>query len=519
MLDPERRSSRRARWVEGIALVCGFWVLREAILRVAAPPDAIYFGRTILEGALRSPEFLAVLLLPAILPLVRWRETRWSSVTNGGALRVLIGFLCLVFAWAYSTYEYNVYFDRWHALDRALLAALAACTLLHPAFVTPFLALLVAVAGQFQVPLGGFTWTDKILPFEVLLLFVVHAQLWALRRPCVPAFVSLAIVLTAAHYVVPAFGKLAVLWPLRDEIHALVACAHMNGWFAAAGEERVLAVLALLRPLAPLLRAGAIVLELAPVLLAWRVRAYRYVLPGCVLLHLGIFLASGIFFWKWILLDAALFAFLWRAGPELLERVSEQRRLAAVSLVTAPLWLSPVDLTWFDTRLTYCFELDAVGESGTVYRVSRDFLAPYDVVFAQNRFAYLTHRATLVGTFGSTADHALAEALRNASPAEIDRMEAAAESAFDAERALVFDDFVRTFFGNLNRRGSERNAFGWFAAPHHIRLQRRGRVYALQEPVTEVRVVLERRLYTGRSLELLSSETLRTVVVPRSGDG
>ncbi len=100
--------------------------------------------------------------------------------------------------------------------------------------------------------------------------------------------------------------------------------------------------------------------------------------------HVVIFIVSGIFFWKWIVLNLALVAAMRR-----LPAWVEARSVAAISVasvVFAPTVFGVVWLGWYDTRALVVSEAYAVTKSGDVARVPSNFFGTISVTAAQHRF-------------------------------------------------------------------------------------------------------------------------------------
>ena len=116
--------------------------------------------------------------------------------------------------------------------------------------------------------------------------------------------------------------------------------------------------------------------------------------------YLGVFALYGFLFWTWILLDAALLVILvrdWR--PRRMEIYSRGHVMLSILLIGfASLWANPPHLGWFDTRLSYVYRLEAIGESGKRYALPPRFFAPYADLFTMASFGYLTEsHGVLVG--------------------------------------------------------------------------------------------------------------------------
>ena len=459
-------------------------------------------------------------LLATIVLVVGFRRLRWSEFEDGRKLRYFVFFTVLILAWAFSAYDYNFYFDQTHYVDRLLLIALAMLVLVHPGFVLPFLLEAIAIAYQFHHPLGG-TWTDKKVVFDVLVLFnlFLFAKL-IIRKQVTRRFLFFALCLLATHYFSAAVGKLELDWLRVEQLDNLVAASYSNGWLYFVSEGTLLRILEIVEFMNFPLILGSLLIEFAAVMILLRHKLTQVLLFSFIVLHSAIFLSSGIFFWKWILLDAALMVLLRTLDGDLLHGLYR----TPVFLVSLPLivfasnFYPHVGLAWYDTTLNTSFELEAVGVSGKTYAVPRGLLAPYDLLFSQNRFAFLSQDKLLVGIYGTSFDDSMVESLQNVSARrDLAELEAASGRVFYNEvRAQRFDHFLQVFFGNLNRRGPTKLAISFVGAPHHIWNGRREEpIYRYQEEVRWLRVSFVKSLYANGRILTLENKVIRRIEIPK----
>ena len=166
---------------------------------------------------------------------MNFRRLGWRQIENSGTLRLLIFSIAVIFAWTYSTYDYNLYFDRAHHFDRALLLCLGGLILYHPAFVIPFLLVLHLIVFQFELPLRIYSWTDKLAPLQVLILFSAFLVLRVFRKVRVSVFIFMTLCLVGAHYFAAAQAKLLLgdklfAWVLENRLDNLFVSSYINGW-------------------------------------------------------------------------------------------------------------------------------------------------------------------------------------------------------------------------------------------------------------------------------------------------
>lgn len=173
-------------------------------------------------------------------------------------------------------------------------------------------------------------------------------------------------------------------------------------------------------------------------------------------------------------------------------------------------------LAWFDTRLSVRYEITAVGESGRVYPVSRHFFAPYDLLFSQDRFWYLSHDRMLTKTFGITFDRSVADALKGVHTLqEVAGLEAAkGTDGFSEERSRRFDRFVQAYFklGAAHRDCGK--VLGHVAAPAHIWIAPFPGDYRRQERIVRVEVRQIKEHTDLDSYRILDEKVIRTIEIP-----
>jgi hypothetical protein len=332
------------------------------------------------------------------------------------------------------------------------------------------------------------------------------------------SFLLLAICLFAANYFISGLGKLELDWVNIDRLYDLLIASYVNGWLVFWPEAVILRLVDLFKLLNPAMTATTMVIELGALLIFVHKRVALCLLASFVLLHTLIFASSGIFFWKWMLAAIGFAVVLQK-----LDEMSTRRLFSPAFFVASlgiiyfsPHYFKPVELAWYDTNLSSFYELEVVGDSGRAYAVSRSFMAPYDLLFAQNRFQYLSHDKLLTRTYGATSDTEIAQALQKVASVEMlaDLEMSKGKSNYNEEKARKFDYFLQTYFENLNRRGSKTSFINHFSAPHHIWNSAQGDVYTVQEKVQQIRVRFIKTFYDGQKIMRLQDEVIRVIAVP-----
>lgn len=119
--------------------------------------------------------------------------------------------------------------------------------------------------------------------------------------------------------------------------------------------------------------------------------------------HLGVFVFSGIFFWKWMLLNAAIIV----AWPGRTEPIDVRMRLLACALTAlAPHFFSIIELGWYDTPALNRIEVVAVDERGARIPVPAAYFRAHSFAFVStlNWGAETETRLYPTGTWGTTKD-------------------------------------------------------------------------------------------------------------------
>jgi len=242
-----------------------------------------------------------------------WRS--WDVLEHGQLIRPFVTLTAAVLAWRFSTYNYNFYFNQGHLLDRLLLIGLVPLIWWRPVFVFPFLLLLCAVIWQFAIPLGQYSWAQQYMPIRLLTLFGATLLLTAITgRRLGNHYVFLACCLVMAHYWVPGVGKLAIDWTSQGHVYNLLPSTYANGWLGFLEPERISAIARAIARLDSLILFFTLLFQLGAIIALWRRQLLIALLCIYPLFHLAIFSLSGIFFWQWIIVEAALAVLVSRFG-------------------------------------------------------------------------------------------------------------------------------------------------------------------------------------------------------------
>jgi len=141
------------------------------------------------------------------------------------------------------------------------------------------LLLAFILVKQFHYPLGNFSWTDKQVVFDVLVLFNATLYLKLFRNKVTPAYVLLVLCIQASNYFIPGLGKLKIGWHYEEELYYLVAASYANGWLRFIDEGTILQLIDLVKGLNQILVFFTLIVELGALLVAFgHICVFRHLL-------------------------------------------------------------------------------------------------------------------------------------------------------------------------------------------------------------------------------------------------
>ena len=443
-------------------------------------PEESYFKPFIAPYAFTTLPILLIAALNAVVLGPNLGKLRWRAIDPTGGVRLFVVAVTATLAWYCATYDFNFYYDQAHYFDRGLIVLLAVLAWLHPAAVPPFIILAFTMASQTAYPLpeSAWYWPDKRILFDELVLFNATLLVGAFSRAALSLFPFLALCLTGSLYFHAAIAKLSIgpsllSWPTSDSISDLMVAGYLQGgWLHFVNAQTLFLVWRWLAHFDAPMAIVTLAIELSGLVILVGRRASRIVLCAFIALQTGIALASGIFFWKWCVQNAALAISLRHIDPAAVFRV--RRRYVALAsalvIVGAPLYFRPIHFGWFDTNFFNFFTFQVEGASGAIYDLDPRFFAPYDIRFVQSRFFYLLHDKVLVGTYGTTQDFRIMKALEGASAADIESLKRdMGTNYYDRAKSADFASFIVRFLGNAQKRGGKFISVNYLGPPYHFR--------------------------------------------------
>lgn len=372
----------------------------------ARAPQESLGGRWLLFEAVRSRPVAWGLVCS--LGVLGFALGGWPAGEAGGVLKAASVVIAVPLVWAAAFSHLNPWTGRTHAVERLLCVALLVGLWFSPGFGAALVAVLLlqrAVLDRtMPVPLST---TDGRLATDGLIAVSALGVVSCVIPASPSAWVFVLLCVFGSSYLVPGVAKLRVgprpgWWATQNRLSNLAASCRLHGWRMGLSDAGFARFAGVLRKFNGPLLWGTLAIEVGAVLVFADVRVAIALLLAASAMHAGIFLLTGICFWKWVVFNGALIGVLVATpagaiggafGPAALV-------LGLAACALSPLWLRPIGLAWCDTRLTHLFDVEAVLPDGRAVEVPRNAWAPYDLAFAQGRFGFLCDAATLVGACG-----------------------------------------------------------------------------------------------------------------------
>ena len=445
-------------------------------MRLSFLPASAFYEPVIFVALLKrlSTSWFGWGLLPIILIAgvfyKRWWVS-WHNIEKGQSLRLFCILLVALLAWMFTTYDFNLFYNENHYVDRVLLLIFVALVYWRPVFIFPFLLLLLPVIWQF-VTVGGYSWTIQNLLIKALMLFCILFLVYCINRKFFfREFLFLIPCLVAAHYWYPSSEKMNMDWILYDHIAFLLPATYTNGWLSFMEPEFIASVTEVLDWFNSPLKLFLLIIEFGALLFFINRKAYRFFLVSWIIMHIGVFLVSGICFWVWVLVDIALLILLTRVKVKpLFTNMWVKLLVGALIIMAGPYWCNPTKLSWYDSPLSYTFHFEALTENGNTFELSPAFFAPYDYQFTMKGFTYLIDQPICEVTLGAAFDPKLPLEVNSQKSVEavFEYEKTKGSNDYDQNKIAGLESFVKQCVGNWNQRLSKKTSFSLFKAPRPL---------------------------------------------------
>ncbi len=429
-----------------------------------------YFNATFVLSALGAalPLVIPIVFVLGYLALkenIGFVAKKWNQFENGRELNRFTIFVLGILVWNYALYDFNLYYDHGHYIERLLLIAFGLGAVRYPVLLLPFIWILIAIIGQFKYPFGiGLQYPLDDLLIRCLLLVSSWFLVSILTgRKIVDGLFVLVVSLIAGYYFGPGIGKIKVDWLEYNQVGLFAVAAYAHGWMSFISVETLERIVKFLLDINPALLIFTLVVELGGLFILTRKAALTALIVLWTAFHLGVFLLSGYLFWEWVVIEWALwfYFFRWKDRGRMDVFRKEYVLLSMILIFWCQRWATPPRLSWFDTGLDYNYQLEATLKNGEVRKLTPDIFSPYRDIFSFSNFQYLSDKGQLLRSYGATGNRELARSIYEASsPMDISELERnlPPRPVMPMERAR-FIRFIERFFMNLPKRLHEKEIF------------------------------------------------------------
>jgi len=483
--------------------------------------DVPYHSFSILFSSLLNPFFLSGLLV-IYLPFFVNRK-KYSTLSIPINERIIITVCALVLSWELCTYQYNYYLDSAFYADRLILVLLSLVLFRFPIFTPLFIAFAFVYRSQFNYPLEGFMLIDKRILFDVLIMFTVVFNL----RHFVPSFKTpflfFVLCIMAGNYFYSGMAKVFISphgyeWFVYNRPADLFLNVHYRGWMAGVNEESISSIYSFLDNYGQVFQFIVFLTECAGLFLLRSRKFALVILSSLFFMHVGIFIFGSMIFWKWMALDLLMIFILFRMKFDLQKQLFTKKLFlsSVVVVILSFFWLKPARIAWADSPYTLYFTYETIDEKGTVYEYPKNEMDPYQQWIQYDRFLFLVNEKCLnVSGFGYTSDLLLSQRIKEIGVEQILSLEKKEGiNFFDEEKRNGYNEFIRTYFTNRNKRLGNLFLPSVFHAPHHIYNSVSGNVWDGTIPVKKFRTIFN-RVYTenGRKV-IITKKVVNEVEIP-----
>jgi hypothetical protein len=360
----------------------------------------IYNTSSFSLAALGSCSFMGLILLPLMIyTFYRFKLSKEFNLKSDPLYQPTRTFILSIagfIAWYMVLSPYNYFFENAFLFDRFLILGLFIGMFWYLELAHVLFGFSLLFLWQFDIPLGQNSISDKKIVYEMLLLFSSFLILRPLFNLKLKALWLLMLCLIGSNYFIPALGKMTIgpqwySWVTDNDFGYHYVSSFLGGWNPfGITLERATKVAEWISLNSFYVQSMALGLEVLGIFLLFRRKLTIVLLTSFCFFHLGVFIESGIFFWKWILFNGIIVLLLIKYRQNFESIFITRYMLLGMFLIGfSKIFFSPVELAWWDypTRPNIFYE--ATTESGEVRNLSGNQFSPYDQIFVFQRLYYL----------------------------------------------------------------------------------------------------------------------------------
>ncbi len=462
-------------------------------------PKETYQSNFILARAffkVKSMKFFIFLffILSILAPFITW-----TNIDSNNILKTYACILCFTVGFTFSTYSFNFYFNKSHIVDRIILITVSFLVYYHPIFILPTIFMSFLLIGQFFIPIYN-SWTDKKLIFELCIIIIPFLILNGFGiKISIHAFFIVTISVIAYIYFITGKGKLQMNWHRYNKISNLIyATYHQNNWLISLNKDKIDSLIKIINKFNPLFTYGTLLIELSIILILINPILTLSILIALIIFHFFIFLLSGIFFWKNIIILTTICLLISFFPPyfwnDLFGITPLILSLFFIYILFRINHKTPL-LYWWDSPMSVKFTFEIETEDGSIFEIDSSKMTPYDINFAQGRFYNFLTTKKVVGTFGLVRDKKDLDFLNNIQKNELEKFisKRLKVDVIDDEKFHSFISFLKKYCLYINK-GRRFKVLDIIKAPNHIWSNQKGAKYRGDKKIEKLNIYISERL-------------------------
>ncbi len=396
-----------------------------------------------------------ILILPFVIGMQLTCRLKWNNIEFGKELRLFIIAIAGIACFTAVFYGYNFYYNQSHFFDRIVLLLLFISIIFRPVFLYPFTFLIFVSWSQGNYPINNNSITDEKLSFDFLLVSCVFLSFIVKLKTKSSYFLIFCGSIFASSYFYSGLKKIFLSpsgyeWIFQNELWVGLYNMKLFGWdpiFFAISSDILFSSI---KSYGFIIGLFAVLLEIATVFLFDKRKISLFLLISMITFLSIVLLLWGLFFIKWAVISLLFICIFYTSNIKLQHSLFNTRVLilSVFLIITSKVYYHPAELSWWETRLSNRFKFLVKGESGRIYEVPANQMAPFDKSFGFNRLCFLFNRPFKVVGDG-TADFQLQNFLKMHHPNEafLNKYDV---NYYRPDKLKIFEHFINKYYSNIN---------------------------------------------------------------------
>jgi len=231
------------------------------------------------------------------------------------------------------------------------------------------------------------------------------------------------------------------------------------GWARFLPEQLAVQIVKILKPLNIPFQAFTLFFEFGVLFLLIDPHYATVIILGTLLMHILIFLCTGILFWEYILTNLLLVILIQFTSTHILVTLFSWESFLLFGGLTILLpflkqevW-RPFGLGWWDTGYAGRIHWEVIGESGKVYGLYNNFMDPHERLFGRIYGYFFLNKKLIYRHIGEVESYEEQQAVLQAAGERAlleDIEKQYGKNYFDPDKIEAHDRYLRTFFQHFN---------------------------------------------------------------------